>query len=189
MIVLFFVFISMILFLTLGIKVKIEYFNIENLEKLNSILDMLALGENKAAFKYINFKVRLQICLFNYVPIFQKIISNNNTDLNKQSKNNKLINKLKDKIISNIEITNFKYNAVIGCEDTVLVTSLVTIMSILISSILPYFIDKRKKDRVFYKVEPKYKKDLFYMNLALNLRIPIYKIIWIYFNIMEIITI
>ena len=176
MIVLFFMLLIVILIITMGVKINLIYFNINDVEKLNLIIDMLLIGDNKRALEYTNYKIRVKLCLFGIIPIFNKTISNKNLKIN-NNKKGKYKDKIKDKVMTNIEITNMNYNIIIGSNNTILTSTLVSIVSILISSFLPYFIDINKNRNIRYKVIPKYNKDTFYMNLALKLKIPIYKIL------------
>ena len=177
MMVLFFLILITIIVLTLGIKIELVYFNVENLEKLNLILDMLLIGDKKSILKYIRFKVKIQICIFNIIPIFTKTITNHNTKVPEQRKNSGFVDKLKERVISSIEITKFYYKIIIGSKDIVLVSSLVSILGIITSSVLPYIIEEKRIQNVYYKIKPKYNRNAFYMNLAMNINLPIYKII------------
>lgn len=156
----FFIIIFLIIFiLESSIRIKVENFNISNYEKAGRKL-----------------KLFLQITLFRKIVIFsiklntanmKKIYSKEKFDMEKAKSFFKII-KLERK---HIKIKDMHLYIKIGAGNVILTAYIVSIISTILSYILPKYIEGRL-DRNYFKILPIYEDEIKY-NVSLNCIIPI----------------
>ena len=190
---LFFIISTIILFLIYISKIEINiknlYINTKNKELNNKdVLISVAIVIGK--LKLIKFKINK-----NKIEKMYEI-TKKEEEKNKEIQhriNNVLkkviLDKEKRKLLKNfkINIDKLDLNILIGIEDAVIASYLVAIISIIIANILPHITNKISKD-VRYEIKPIYnQKNIFVMNLNSIFYIKLKNIIYVMWNLKELI--
>ncbi len=177
------------------IKLKLINFKIKDYRDLEKIFKLIKEKEYVKIFEYIDFKLKLQIYIFNKIVIFSVKVTDEQIEkfLRRQIRKNKLKKEERElknfeeedkkqikKDINKIELEKLDLFVEIGTENASITALGVTTLNVLISLFLPIIVfkeDVREKiniDNYKYQVNPVYiDKSVFYINISLNLSIPI----------------
>ena len=177
------------------IKLKLINFKIKDYRDLEKIVNLIKEKEYVKIFEYVDFKLKLQIHIFNKILIFSAKVTDEQIEkfLRKQIRKNKLKKEERElknfeeedrkqikKDIKKIELEKLDLFVEIGTKNASITALGVTTLNVLISSFLPLIVYKehiREKvniDNYKYQVNPVYvDKLVFYIDISLNLSIPI----------------
>ncbi len=173
--------IVILLLLSAFIKIKIENFKIENYDNLKEIFLCILEKRYTDILEYVSFKNKIQISLFNKVPIISIEMSNLNLKqkiqkAEKKTNYNKKIQKQKKEFkdifpITHLDKLNLKMN--VGTIDASITALLVSVINIIISFVIPTFITDGKTDDYNYEVSPVY-VDKGFFNTLLSMQMSIH---------------
>lgn len=147
-------------------KLKLTNFVINDYDDLKEIIMLIKNKEYTKIFEHLDFLLTLELCIFKKLPIFKFRVSDEEIAkfLKKQIEKHKLKKEEKDKDDKkqideklpdiNLESLNLLMN--VGTNNAGITALSSSIVSILISIVLPSFINKINLNKFYYEINPVY---------------------------------
>ena len=190
------IFIIILLFITIifsAIKLELIDFTIKDYEDLVKIIKLIKSKKYVGIFEHTDFILKLKFCILKKIPIFKLKISDERIAkfLRKQIRKNKLkkeereikkyVKEDKKQIendIPDINLEKLKLSMNIGSDNASFTALSVATITIIISILLPFLVDKIEEKNYNYEINPIYSdRSIFNINASLILSMPTLDII------------
>ena len=190
------IFIIILLFITIifsAIKLELIDFTIKDYEDLVKIIKLIKSKKYVGIFEHTDFILKLKFCILKKIPIFKLKISDERIAkfLRKQIRKNKLkkeereikkyVKEDKKQIendIPDINLEKLKLSMNIGSDNASFTALSVATITIIISILLPFLVDKIEEKNYNYEINPIYSdRSIFNINASIILSMPTLDII------------
>ncbi len=177
-----------ICFVFSAIKFKLIDFKINNYENLKTIIMLIKNKEYIKIFDYLDFILKLEFCVVKKIPLLRFRVSDDEIAnfLRRQIRKHKLKKEEKELEIfakkdkkeleqdyADISLESLDLLMNLGTDNASLTALSATVVTIIISTILPFLVDKVEPEKYNYEINPVYlDKPIFNLNASIVLSMP-----------------